>query len=270
MNHWYYAKGQEQIGPVSEDELSNLFSAGAIDGTSFVWRNGFENWENLSSVEELAHILATKSEQNGFESVPVMPPALKDVSAAPSEFPWDELEDNQQVITIKIGHDRGGSIPEAEYGPFSIAQLKRAYAENRINEKTYAFTPGMDNWELLGDLPVFSRISPNAPKLTSEDRRHTVRKPITARIFFHDNSELYEGICRDVSIGGMQILVSNFPAGVGEEVTLNVHLDNQEESFSAVGVIVRLLHGNQGFSLRFSNLSGEAINAINGMFEKAA
>ena len=82
------------------------------------------------------------------------------------------------------------------------------------------------------------------------------------RLFFHDNSQVYEGICRDISVGGLQILVSDFPCNVGDKVSMNVHPDNTDYHFTASGKVVRKLDGDAGFSLRFEDLSNEASQAI--------
>ena len=82
-------------------------------------------------------------------------------------------------------------------------------------------------------------------------------------MFIENNSQLYEGICRDVSIGGMQVLVNQFPGSVSERISINVHPDNTDHHFTASGEIVRLLEGGVGFSFRFLNLSDEAMKTIN-------
>jgi hypothetical protein len=37
-----------------------------------------------------------------------------------------------------------------------------------------------------------------------------LRKPFIARIFFNNDKKFFEGICRDISVGGMQVLVDGF------------------------------------------------------------
>ena len=114
----------------------------------------------------------------------------------------------------------------------------------------------------MGDSPIFSQLASGPAKITEQDRRKSVRKPITVNVIFHNNQKVFDGICRDISIGGMQVLVSNFSARIGDSVTLNVHPDNSEYSFAAKGKIVRLLDGGQGFSLRFSVLEQEAKKSL--------
>lgn len=183
------------------------------------------------------------------------------------EINWDEISENENIFSIKIGYDR--DAPEVEYGPFSIKILEKLFDEKRINSKTYVFTPGMENWSLLGDLPIYNKISNNIPPVIEDcDRRRDVRKPFVAKLFFHDNKKVYEGVCRDISIGGLQLLVSYYPAKIGDLVSLNVHPDNSAFSFVASGKIVRILSGDQGFSIRFIDLGPEAQQAINSYIDE--
>jgi hypothetical protein len=53
---WYYARGQEKLGPVSADTLRHLLETGAITRTSLVWCRGMENWQELSVVPEFEDV----------------------------------------------------------------------------------------------------------------------------------------------------------------------------------------------------------------------
>lgn len=252
---WYYVDGKDRVGPVPMSEIESLYRSGKVNKDSYVWCKGFENWEHLRNVNELGHLL----NQAAPEARSDMPPAL---DIAPVVIDLTNVAPDQKVFTIKVGYDRGGS--DTEYGPFSIMQLKMAYEENRINDKTFVFAPGMETWQLLGDFPLFDQISDSLPpQIDDSDRRVSVRKPFIARLLFHDNNDVYEGICRDISVGGLQILVSSFPGKVGDQISMNVHPDNSDYHFTATGVIVRKLEGDSGFSMRFKDLSTEAYQAIN-------
>jgi hypothetical protein len=48
---WYYAEGDRQCGPVSENELQQLATSGRVRADSLVWREGMENWTPFSSVQ---------------------------------------------------------------------------------------------------------------------------------------------------------------------------------------------------------------------------
>ncbi len=72
------------------------------------------------------------------------------------------------------------------------------------------------------------------------------------------------GVCRDISVGGMQILCDRVPGEAGTHVKLNVSPTGPgaPEPFTAEGVIVRVLEDGHGFSFRFDNLDDAARKAI--------
>jgi len=247
MASWYYVEGSERVGPVEENDLKKLYQDGVLNEESYVWTKGYDNWEKLNDVTELAHILVKE------EASAELPPEVG--------VNWDAITRDEKVFTIKIGLDRGDR--EVEYGPYNMNELQRAYDEKRINEKTFVFVSGLEDWIFLGDIPVFEKIFNSMPPVIDEiDRRTSLRKPFVARMFFHDSSEFYEGVCRDISVGGLQLLISNFPVKIGEVISMNVHPENSDYHFVAEGEIVRVLDGNQGFCLRFLELNKEAEGAI--------
>lgn len=250
MTSWYYVEGKDRIGPVEESELSNLLGNDTLNSDSYIWKKGFENWKKFHDVEELSHLLV-----NTVSSEDELPP---------TELNWDTISKSEKIFLIKVGIDRG--TEEVEYGPYTLNELAQAFSEKRINEKTLLFVPGrMQEWIFLADVPVYESVFDTLPPVINEiDRRRNNRKPFVARMFFHDEQDLFEGVCRDISIGGLQILVPKFPGIVGDEITMNVHPDNSDYCFTAKGEVVRLLDGGQGFSLRFSGLSDEAKSSIEG------
>lgn len=271
---WYYVENNERVGPISEETLEELVRNGNLGEDSFVWKKGFDDWKKIKDVSELTYCFhlgsPTESEEDETPSMPeIVPEEASTESPEEEKIDWDSIPSDQNIFSIKVGLDRNGG-EEAEYGPFSLDVLKKLYEEHRINEKTLIFMPGMINWTFLADLPIYRRLTSNLPPVIDEkDRRVSIRKPFVAKMIFHDNSKVYEGVCRDISVGGLQILVSDFPGRAGDEITINVHPDNSEYSFVATGKIVRTLGGNKGFSVRFLQLSEEAQSAINSYLDQS-
>jgi uncharacterized membrane protein len=59
---WYYAKNNEQLGPVDENEFQRLIDTEQIQPTDLVWNVTMENWEAAASIEGLfpeSSIIAT-------------------------------------------------------------------------------------------------------------------------------------------------------------------------------------------------------------------
>src|SRR6478735_12170991 len=43
---WYYAQNNERLGPVSDEELTELNRTGKITADTLVWRQGWSEWRN--------------------------------------------------------------------------------------------------------------------------------------------------------------------------------------------------------------------------------
>jgi formylglycine-generating enzyme required for sulfatase activity/uncharacterized membrane protein YhaH (DUF805 family) len=57
MEQWYIAKGGQQEGPVTPQQIGALVKAGSLDpATAMVWREGLTDWKTLSEAGLLAEI----------------------------------------------------------------------------------------------------------------------------------------------------------------------------------------------------------------------
>lgn len=254
--NWYYVQKGNRQGPVGQDVIVSMIAKQELKGEDFVWKKGFDNWKKIKEVSEL---------QVTAEPVAPVIPAAPVAPVAPlvveKPFSFADLNPEDRAIFIRIGNDRGAA--PTDYGPFSLKQIKQLFKENRINGKTFVFTSGMKEWKVLADLPEYQDVFEELPPVIKEaDRRTSERKPFIARLFIQNNKKLFEGICRDISIGGMQVLVDQFNGNAGDKITINVHPENSEYHFAASGLVVRILEGNSGFSFRFQGLSEEARRAI--------
>jgi hypothetical protein len=252
---WYYVLSGERQGPVPFEQVQSLYQEKALNDEDYVWTKSFENWVKIKDVKELQIKSVAKT-----NSTPGPKSALTKIDLL-------KYSNDEKAIYIKTGADRGQA--EVEYGPFSIELLKRLYNEKRINGQTFIFAQGMKNWSVLADAIGFEEVFEDVPPtIEDENKRSFKRKPFIARMFIQNNQKVFEGICRDVSIGGMQVLVDHFPGRVGETISINVHPENTDHHFVASGQIVRLLEGGHGFSFRFKNLTTEAQKAIQSYIEK--
>lgn len=264
---WYYveesSEGRDSAGPVGEEKIQELIEGGQLNEESYLWAKGFDDWKKLKNIEQLKSFLeqnqVEEEEDVSFQEMPG-PMVVEELRPMEKQDLFD-FGDDEKKITIKIGADRGGQ--EVEYGPFSKNIMKKLMEEKRINEKTFIFISGMSHWQYLGETPLYGQLTNQLPPVIEQtDQRAFGRRPFIAKILFHNNEQLFEGVCRDISIGGLQVLVSGFPGGVGDIISMNVHPDNGELNFTAKGKIVRNLDGGQGLALRFIGLDGEAQGLI--------
>lgn len=247
---WYYVQKGNRHGPVSVDVIESMISKQDLNAEDFVWKKGFENWKKISEVDELQ--ISAPAPISLAPELPKPAAAVIDLRSLPAD---------ERQIYVRIGSDRG-SEPN-DYGPFAVKDLKKMFKQNRINGKTLIFVSGMQGWTLLADLSEYEDLFEELPPVIKEsDRRTTVRKPFIARLFINNNKNVFEGICRDISIGGMQVLLDHFQGKSGDKITINVHPENSDYHFTASGVVVRLLEGNSGFSFRFQGLNEEARRSV--------
>lgn len=272
MDKWYYVEGQDSKGPVNLNELKDKILAKELQQGDYVWKPGFANWCKISDVPELISI-KPKDEQ-----VAALVADEKHAQTPEHQIPhinmelvkrhenFSSLGEHDRVFFIKTGFDRAAEEQAQDYGPFSLHALVRLFAEQRINGLTYVWKSDFPAWIHLLELPfyqiVFDQQEVESSLETSDERRKEARKPFVARLFFHNKNQLFEGLCRDISIGGMQILAANIPCQVGESISMNVHPENSDYHFVAKGKVVRVISGEQGVCVRFQGLSEEAIDAI--------
>jgi len=119
---WYYAKGSEQRGPVSEQELIGLIESGAVHAADLVWREGMPEWRPARDIAELATAFQKAIPvQEG--AVPPPPPLM---TAAPGG------ETNPMAIAslvlglLSFGCGCFVSIPAIICGHLALSQIKAA------------------------------------------------------------------------------------------------------------------------------------------------
>lgn len=252
---WYYVQSGERQGPVEIDAVFQLLSDATLNQEDYVWKKGFDNWVRIKDVEEL-------QEKSEAEEAAIPAQIQESLNLT-------KLSNGENSIFIKIGADRGGQ--EVEYGPYSIEVIRKLYNDNRVNGKTYIFMRGMKDWAFLADFEDFSDVFENSPPpIADEERRKSVRKPFIARMYIESKKEVYVGVCRDVSVGGMQVLVDHFPGKIGDRISINVHPENTQHHFVASGEIVRVLDGGLGFSFRFQGLNNDSLKAIEDYIENGS
>lgn len=53
---WFYAKGRNRLGPVTESELRTMLATGRIGGSDLVWNNSLEDWIAAGSLAQFAGV----------------------------------------------------------------------------------------------------------------------------------------------------------------------------------------------------------------------
>ena len=53
---WHLVIDQEQVGPMTAAEVRQRFAAGEVDAESYIWKEGFGDWERIPDVPEFADL----------------------------------------------------------------------------------------------------------------------------------------------------------------------------------------------------------------------
>jgi hypothetical protein len=265
--NWYVALGERWSGPLSAADVYAQILDGKLTWAHFVWKSGQKNWTRICDTPAFQVAVPQLPAQGVMKEVKqaaspggkkMPPPAPKDAPALPgaSDKPWFLY------------------YSDSQYGPFSQEEVERFLQVGRIHRKVHVWRDGMKNWDRIEEVAEFrdavvdslmpeARSKREAPPSQgrAQDLRASPRAPLVAKIMVASGQSLSVAMCRDISVGGMQVLTDKVPGDVGLHVKLNVSSD-QIEPFVAEGIIVRILEDKRGFSFRFDRLPESARRAI--------
>lgn len=88
---WFYAVGSERLGPITDQQLSNLIADDTVLETTLVWREGFASWQAWSEVAA-AHPLPPADASA--PPIPVTPVADEYEEGPELDWSIDEFEEN--------------------------------------------------------------------------------------------------------------------------------------------------------------------------------
>ena len=91
VSKWYYALGNEKIGPLGEAEFETLIAAGTITTDTLVWCKGMSGWQSLVTVRGEQTLVLAHEELPQEQSVAITPTA--EVKPTPVSGPtgWANL-----------------------------------------------------------------------------------------------------------------------------------------------------------------------------------
>jgi hypothetical protein len=273
---WYVALGDRWIGPITASDVYERVVAQKITWAHFVWKPGQAEWKRLCDVKTFSAAVPSqpsKSLQREVKetSQEIQRPVVKQAAAKRSESPA-----TSKGAAVKATAERA-KAPEAsadekgwflyynetQFGPFTKDEVIRFLTVGKINPRVHAWRTGLANWTRIAELESFkSVVAGLKPAAAAKmEMRSKPRRPMVAKILLANEREVSDAICRDISVGGMQVLTDQIPGQVGKTVKLNVSAASISP-FVAEGVIVRLLEDQKGFSFRFEKLSDQAKRSI--------
>lgn len=246
---WFIAVGENYKGPFKAEEVYQKLQANEVTWVDHVYREKDGKWIRLAD-----HAV--------FKVQQPEPPKPKPVIAAPPPPP-KKIEDETKWFLFQN---------DAQTGPYPTGEMKRLLSAGQVVQTAFVWQEQFSEWKPVGEVSELkdtAKQPPSAPAAAvapskPQDKRAAPRKPFVAQTYITNNSNLVTGLCRDISIGGMQVLTDHVPGTVGTTIRLNVTppQDSGLKPFVAEGVIVRILEDQRGFSFRFTQISDEAVKSI--------
>ena len=270
---WFIALGKNWVGPLSAADVHAKVIQNEVTWAHYVWRKGQKNWQRICDTAPFQSAVPHEPSKALREEVAERSREVQAKKAPPAPPKDDDID--QKVWYLYFN--------ETQFGPFSSSEVEENIASGKIDARVFVWRDGMAGWERLEKVAQFQKkLKGHAPVVRPAtlrsakkvDKRGTPRKPMLARILLSNDREVAVAVCRDISIGGMQVLTDKIPGEVGETIKLNVSPAKDEKGkkaefkpFVAEGMIVRPLEDGRGFSFRFSRLTESARRSIESYIE---
>lgn len=119
---WWYAAGQEKIGPYSGSELKRLAQSGTIAPDTLIWREGMANWTRASKFTKLWEHATQPM------NMPAAPPL-------PARWPGEEKPGAEQAQAASFGGMGGGGDRRRSDELHDHAATDRPYAARADREE---------------------------------------------------------------------------------------------------------------------------------------
>lgn len=273
---WFLSLGEQTVGPLQAADLYEKILLNQITSAHFIWKKGLKGWQRIADTPPFTEMLpqAPKAapqgpvpEAQGSAKSPAYTVTPKEAVSPKTQAPEKKLAVPEHRVWFLYFND-------SQFGPFSLEEVKGYLRVGKINPRVHAWKEGMKEWTRIESLidfrdavEVSKKIIATGTQSTAREKRENPRLPLVAKVLFANDAQVMSAICRDISIGGMQVLTDQIPGPAGTRIRMNVTPPNDGQGiavapFVAEGVIVRVLEDGRGFSFRFDQLSSEAKKAI--------
>ena len=266
---YYFNDNGNIAGPLTAQEIYEKVVNGVLSQMDFIYEDSFSDFKRISEIDEFEVMIPRKPEVSELQ-------AIRKVIQGKKKSSVKDMVETPPLFFV--------FFHKTQYGPFTNQELVHLFEAHKLDSSAYLWQTGWPNWKPAKDVSEFQKYIVEKPAkastsksskskddktkskiiLNRRERRITPRKPLIARLFVTNNEDVVIAVCRDISIGGMQVLTDRIPGEIGTKVKLNVTPADSKKvtGFTAEGEIVRKLEDGRGFSFRFTKLSADAKKTI--------
>jgi hypothetical protein len=143
-NEWYYGQHDQQLGPVSIDELKALAAAGQLARTDIVWTEGFDDWIPAAEVEGLFPLPASPPQQA--TTPKPTPPPIHEPQGSQSPDAPTESKFKASLSALKANMKSAGQLVANQAKRTKIAQVTLPSAYRELGRRVYESGPYRDEF----------------------------------------------------------------------------------------------------------------------------
>ena len=124
MNEWFYARGGQQNGPVTFDQLKELAHGGGLDAKDLVWTSSMKDWQPADEVDGLFEKSAVAGQPPADPSNPYAAPQSAWNEPAPrTSGALEEIAPGSDPIDVGACVKRGFELTKRNFGTILLVGL---------------------------------------------------------------------------------------------------------------------------------------------------
>jgi hypothetical protein len=141
---YYVLVDNQQQGPVTMEQLTQMENNGEVTKDTMVWKNGMNDWAKAGDQQDLQELFAVILPPPPPEAAPTAPPAPPAPPVAAAAPPAPASPAPPATVNYHV------MINNQQQGPFSMGQLQQMTSSGSLTEDTMVWTNGMAGWEMAG------------------------------------------------------------------------------------------------------------------------
>lgn len=133
---------------------------------------------------------------------------------------------------------------ETKYGPYTYTDMIQMLQNKMLFEFDYTWSPHLETWTALSELPEFSadrlcRLVEKSADGEIFNKRSAHRVSVQIPVYCHDHAKFWKGTCENLSSGGALILMENPVLLPGDLITIHFRaLNETDNAFNCVAEIL--------------------------------
>lgn len=123
MSEWFYARGGQQNGPVTFDQLKELARSGGLTAKDLVWTSTMKDWQSADQVEGLFNAVTPVQAPAPDPSNPYAAPPSAWAEPAASPGGLEEITPGSDPIDVGACVKRGFELTKRHFGTIFLVGL---------------------------------------------------------------------------------------------------------------------------------------------------